>query len=150
MAHYDETQRRLRETDQLTMTLLTISQDGSRTDDERAIAQAAFNRIEALELRLFDLKNADETTRDELMLLNWLLADDGQYGECEGRTLDKLMARGYVEWKRQDSRGKYYGWVGLTTDGMLHLAEQRKTCPHPYSRTNASGIVACGVCGKQS
>lgn len=37
-----------------------------------------------------------DLTRNEHLLLNWLLPDGGQYGECHGVTLDGLIAKGLV------------------------------------------------------
>jgi hypothetical protein len=33
----------------------------------------------------------------EKLLLEWLLKDDGQYGECHGATLDSLIAKRFVK-----------------------------------------------------
>jgi hypothetical protein len=35
-------------------------------------------------------------TTAERGLLEWLRTDDGQYGECHGKTLDSLIERGLV------------------------------------------------------
>lgn len=35
-----------------------------------------------------------DLTKDERLLLEWLSKDDGQYGECHGKTLDGLIERG--------------------------------------------------------
>ena len=35
-----------------------------------------------------------DLTKDELFLLDWLKTDDGQYGECHGKALDGLVAKG--------------------------------------------------------
>lgn len=59
-----------------------------------------------------------EMTKDEVHLLKWLSADDGQYGECKGKTLDSVIDKGLVEWKTHDKRGKDFGWVGLTKIGF--------------------------------
>lgn len=59
-----------------------------------------------------------EFTKEEKFVLEWLSKDDGQYGECRGKSLDKLMSLGLVEWKRRDVRGDDYGVVGLTEKGF--------------------------------
>ena len=60
-------------------------------------------------------------TKEEMSLLKWLSTEDGQHGECCGKTLDAVMAAGLVEWKRRDPRGDNYGWVGLTEAGRQAL-----------------------------
>jgi hypothetical protein len=86
--------------------------------------------------------------KNELGLLNWLSTDDGQYGECSGKSLDALMARGFVEWKRQDQRGKAFGWVGVTDVGREALKIARASCPHPYRAPTLHGGTQCGLCGE--
>lgn len=68
----------------------------------------------------------------EISLMRWLLPDKGQYGECYGETLNKLIARKYAEvkWGREHQTGfiaqgdgiKYQA-VMLTQAGIDALKE---------------------------
>lgn len=80
--------------------------DGAWGDDPRVCGMARDQ-----------LKKAIELTSDELLLLEWLSTDDGQYGECYGKTLDGLLARGLAAVQGAES-GLQNGFIAKGTDIM--------------------------------
>jgi len=58
-----------------------------------------------------------EISKDERFLLDWLKNDDGQYGECQGKTLDSLITKGLAVVQGQDS-GLNNGFIAKGTDIM--------------------------------
>jgi len=58
-----------------------------------------------------------DLTASERLLLDWLAADDGQYGECFGRTLDSLIAKGFATVGDAQS-GLNNGFIAKGTDIM--------------------------------
>jgi signal transduction histidine kinase len=57
-------------------------------------------------------------TSSEKMLLEWLQKDDGQYGECHGKTLDGLIERGLVVVQGAES-GMVNGFIAKGADIMF-------------------------------
>jgi len=69
-------------------------------------------------------------TAAERNLLEWLSKGDGQYGECHGKTLDALLARGFAEIKEgaehqggfiAKGASKMYQAVAITEAGCAAL-----------------------------
>jgi hypothetical protein len=58
-----------------------------------------------------------EITSQEKFLLEWLSTDDGQYGECHGKTLDGLIERGLAVVQGVES-GLNNGFIAKGTDIM--------------------------------
>lgn len=56
-------------------------------------------------------------TSQDRLLLEWLQRDDGQYGECHGRTLDGLVERGLAVVQGAQS-GVNNGFIAKGTDIM--------------------------------
>lgn len=78
-------------------------------------------------------------TPSETFLLDWLSKEDfSQYGECYGRTLDRLVERGLAQ--IHDDRalaqgdGPMYRAVSLTDAGRAAI-KSRKENDHDPSRT---------------
>ena len=59
-----------------------------------------------------------ELTKEERFLLEWLRSDDGQYGECHGKTLDSLLAKGFAVVQGVES-GLNNGFIAKGTDIMF-------------------------------
>jgi hypothetical protein len=53
----------------------------------------------------------------EKMLLEWLEKNDGQYGECQGETLNDLIGRGFAVVQGAES-GLENGFIAKGTDIM--------------------------------
>jgi hypothetical protein len=64
----------------------------------------------------------DALTKNQRFVLEWLKKDDGQYGECKGKDLDRLMELGFAEWARRDVRGDDYGYIAITEKGVAALS----------------------------
>jgi hypothetical protein len=58
-----------------------------------------------------------QLSKDERFLLDWLKNDDGQYGECHGKTLDGLIERGLAAVQGVES-GLNNGFIAKGTDIM--------------------------------
>ena len=61
-------------------------------------------------------------TKDERFMLEWLLKDDGQYGEMRGKTIDGLLERGLVRWR--DVKPNDFAVVTLTDAGRATLTAE--------------------------
>lgn len=61
-----------------------------------------------------------DLTKDERFLLEWLSKDDGQYGECHGKSLDSLLSNGFAIVQGAES-GLVNGFIAKGTD-MMHRA----------------------------
>jgi hypothetical protein len=74
-------------------------------------------------------------TSSERLLLEWLLKDDGQYGECHGTSLDVLIAKGYATVGDAETglnngfiakgAGIMYRTVSITDAGRVALQDRR-------------------------
>lgn len=56
-------------------------------------------------------------TKEERGLLEWLEKDDGQYGECHGKTLDGLLDKGFATVGGKES-GLNNGFIAKGTNLM--------------------------------
>jgi hypothetical protein len=74
-------------------------------------------------------------TKSELLIMEWLSEGDGQYGECHGKSLDGLVARGLAVIGGEETginnsfiaKGSdiMYRAVSLTDTGRAALAAER-------------------------
>lgn len=63
------------------------------------------------------MSDTQELTQTERFLLEWLAKDDGQYGECHGPTLDRLVAAGLAKVNGEES-GLRNGFIAKGTSLM--------------------------------
>jgi hypothetical protein len=83
--------------------------------------------------------NTVALTPDETALLQWLGREDfSQYGECHGRALDGLIAKGlaqvhgagehqrFIANDHAGTKGMMYRAVSLTEAGIASLADKRR------------------------
>jgi hypothetical protein len=81
----------------------------------------------------------DDVTPSETLLLEWLSKEDfSQYGECHGRTLDRLVERGFAQVHKPGehqrfiandfagTKGDMYRAVSLTDAGRAAVATIKK------------------------
>jgi hypothetical protein len=79
----------------------------------------------------------NDVTPIETMLLEWLSKEDfSQYGECHGRTLDRLVERGFAQLHGEDTEtnntfiakghGIMFRAVSLTDAGRAAVAVIKK------------------------
>jgi hypothetical protein len=69
--------------------------------------------------------NTTTLTKDERYLLDWL-RQDGQYGECHGKTLDSLIAKGLAEVLGPDTEINN-AFIAKTTSGDIMYRAIRLT-----------------------
>jgi hypothetical protein len=83
-------------------------------------------------------KEMIELTNDEIDLLQWLGKEDmSQYGECHGKNLDSLIAKGLAELCSQETErvnpfiakgeGIMYRGVRLTDKGIEYFNATKKS-----------------------
>lgn len=78
---------------------------------------------------------ADYLASGEHDLLEWLVPENGQYGECYGKTLDALLAKGFAQ--VLDGREHQSGFIAKGNDIMYRAvaitdagrAELNAPCP---------------------
>ncbi|MGY3581381.1 hypothetical protein ACVIGB_000550 [Bradyrhizobium sp. USDA 4341] len=63
--------------------------------------------------------------KDERLLLDWLSNGDGQYGECHGKTLDGLVAKGFAAIGGEES-GLDNGFIAKGSDLMYRTVSITK------------------------
>ena len=69
-----------------------------------------------------------ELSKDEVFLLDWLSKEEwSSYGECHGRSFDRLQEAGLVERKpsNRSSEHEYFDLCRLTDAGRAILANTR-------------------------
>lgn len=59
-------------------------------------------------------------TSSQIFLLGWLFPKMGQYGECRGSDLDRLLQLGFAEHVDPNNVSDW-SWVRLTEKGIEHL-----------------------------
>ncbi len=72
---------------------------------------------------------AEQLTKPQAFMLGWLETDDGALGECEGPTLDGLVAAGLAA-ITPTPRGGGWNRVSITEAGRQALQASRSGASH--------------------